>query len=171
MWSKNFARYARNPIFCPHNLKHLPTPMNLLCLCARVHVCMCVCVCTTLCVDDVYLFVVNCVDCCVALVLVLSTLLVSHSIPQLCSSLFLTTPHLLYLQEQRQRATTFTKRLRKIFDNLEWMFLRGRVLKQVEQASREFPSPGSTGLYHQGKQGKKRTVTSEPKSAARSLID
>jgi hypothetical protein len=72
--------------------------------------------------------------------------IVSHRIPQLCSSLFLTTPHLLYLQEQKQRATTFTKRLRKIFDNLEWMFLRGRVLKQVEQASREFPSPGSTEL-------------------------
>ena len=103
----------------------------LLFVCTCAYVCVHVCVCTTkgaLCVADVYLFVVNCVDCCVALVLVLSTL-VSHSIPQLCSSLFLTTPHLLYLQEQKQRATTFTKRLRKIFDNLEWMFLRGRVLK------------------------------------------
>ena len=136
------------------------------CTCA----CVCVCVCTTkgaLCVADVYLFVVNCVDCCVALVLVLSTL-VSHSIPQLCSSLFLTTPHLLYLQEQRQQATTFTKRLRKVFDNLERIFLRGRVLKQ---ASREFPSPSSTKLHRQGKQGKKRTVTSEPKSAGRSLVE
>ena len=120
---------------------------------ACVHVCVYVCVCTTkgaLCVADVYLFVVNCVDCCVALVLVLSTL-VSHSIPQLCSSLFLTTPHLLYLQEQRQRATTFTKRLRNVFNNLERIFLRGRVLKQ---ASREILSPGSTKLRHQGMQGK-----------------
>ena len=134
---------------------------------------ICMCVCTTkgaLCVADVYLFVVNCVDCCVALVLVLSTL-VSHSIPQLCSSLFLTTPYLLYLQEQRQQATTFTKRLRKIFGNLEWMFLRGRVLKQVEQTSREFPSPGSTELRHKGKKGKKRTVISEPQSAGRSLVE
>ena len=132
--------------------------------------CMCVCVCTTkgaLCVADVYLVVVNCVDCCVALVLVLSTL-VSHSIPQLCSSLFLTTSHLLYLQEQRQRATTFTKRLRNVFNDLERIFLRGRVLKQV---SREILSPGSTEVHHKGKQGKKRTVTSEPQSSGRSLVE
>ena len=110
-----------------------------------------------------------CMDCCVALVLVLN----SHNIPQLYSSLFITTPHLLYLQEQRQRATTFTKRLKKVFDNLEWMFLRGRVLKQVEQASdsREFPSPDSTELHHQGKQRKKRTVTSEPQSTGRSVVE
>ena len=106
-------------------------------------------------------------DCCVALVLVLS----SHNIGQLCSSLFLTTPHLLNLQEQKQRATTFTKRLRKVFDNLEWMLLRGRVLKQMKQASREFPSPDSTELHHQGKQRKKRTVTSEPQSTGRSLVE
>ena len=81
---------------CVCNYSVYSSGVILLCLCARVHmcVCVCVCVCTTkgaLCVADVYLFVVNCVDCCVALVLVLSTL-VSHSIPQLCSSLFLTSP-------------------------------------------------------------------------------
>ena len=67
---------------------------------------------------------------------------------------------------------TFTKRLRKVFDNLEWIFLRGRVLKQMEQTSREFPSPGTTELHQQGKQKtSKKIVTSEPQSTGRSLVD
>ena len=66
---------------------------------------------------------------------------------------------------------SFTKRLRKTFDNLEWIFLRGQVLKQVEQASREFPSPGSTKQEKLGKTSKKKVVTSEPQSVGRPLVD
>ena len=47
--------------------------------------------------------------------------------------------HSAYFQEQKERAKTFTKRLRKVFDNLEWIFLRSRVLKEVEQSSRKSP--------------------------------
>ena len=66
---------------------------------------------------------------------------------------------------------TFTKRLRKVINNLEWIFLRGRVLKQVEQASRELPSPGTTEQGKLGKIRKKKVVTSEPQSVGRSLVD
>ena len=47
--------------------------------------------------------------------------------------------HSAYFQEQTEQAKTFTKRLRKIFDNLGRIFLRSRVLKEVELSSRKFP--------------------------------
>ena len=55
----------------------------------------------------------------------------------------------MYFQEQKKRAKTFTKRLRKIFDNLEWIFLRNRVLKEVEQSAREFPSLSAESALRQ----------------------
>ena len=74
----------------------------------------------------------------------------------------------LCLQEQKDQAKTFTKRLRKIFDNLEWMFLRGRVLKEVEQSSREFPlaETGTVGKTSR----KKKTTTKSSESVDRSLV-
>ena len=45
------------------------------------------------------------------------------------------------------------------------------MLKQVEQASRELPSPGTTEQGKLGKIRKKKVVTSEPQSVSRSLVD
>ena len=45
------------------------------------------------------------------------------------------------------------------------------MLKQVEQASREFPSPGTTEQGKLGKIRKMKVVTSEPQSVGRSLVD
>ena len=37
--------------------------------------------------------------------------------------------------------------------------------------SRDFCSPGSTELHHQGKMEKRKPVTSEPQTAGRSLVE
>ena len=120
-----------------------------------VYLCVCVCVCVyTERVADAYLFV----ECFVALLL--SALVVFKPLPNYSTSLC--------LQEQKDRAKTFTKRLRKIFDNLEWMFLRGRILKEVEQSSREFPL-AETGTVGQTSR-KKKTTTKSSESVDRSLV-
>ena len=124
-----------------------------------VLVCVCVCVYTQNIVADAYLFV----ECFVALLL---STLVAHNIPQLCSSPLPNNSTSLCLQEQKDRAKTFAKRLRKIFDNLEWMFLRGRVLKAVEQSSREFPLAETQTV---GKTSSKKKAPT-PKSVDRSLV-